>query len=80
MKAVVFNGIRDVAVLGCGPVGQLVIASAKLFDAGRAEPIDFSCEDAVETVREFTRDGFKPGAAPAQALEFAVGMAAKGRC
>jgi threonine dehydrogenase-like Zn-dependent dehydrogenase len=109
---------HTVVVLGCGPVGQFAVASAKLFDAGRiiavdcepsrlesarrqgAEPVDFSREDAVETVHEFTRgigadcvidavgidaqsgkpaedEGFKPGAAPAQALEFAVGMAAK---
>lgn len=109
---------HTVVVLGCGPVGQFAIASAKLFDAGRiiavdcepsrleaarrqgAEPVDFANEDAVETVMNFTRgigadcvidavgidaqsgkpqdgDGFKPGAAPMQALEFAVGMAAK---
>jgi threonine dehydrogenase-like Zn-dependent dehydrogenase len=109
---------HTVVVLGCGPVGQFAIASAKLFDAGRviavdcepsrlesarrqgAEPIDFSNEDAVQTVLEFTRgigadcvidavgvdaqrerpsedDGFKPGAAPSAALEYAVGMAAK---
>jgi threonine dehydrogenase-like Zn-dependent dehydrogenase len=109
---------HTVVVLGCGPVGQFAIASAKLFDAGRviavdcepsrlesarrqgAEPIDFSREDAVEMVLEFTRgigadcvidavgvdaqsgkphdgSGMEPGAAPAAALEFAVGMAAK---
>lgn len=31
---------RTVAVFGCGPVGQFVIASAKLFDAGRVIAID----------------------------------------
>lgn len=108
---------HTVVVLGCGPVGQFAIASAKLFDAGRiiavdcnpsrleaarrqgAEPVDFAREDAVQTVLEMTRDigadcvidavgidaqsgkaegpGFEPGDAPASALEFAVGMAAK---
>ncbi|HEY8313594.1 MAG TPA: alcohol dehydrogenase catalytic domain-containing protein [Candidatus Baltobacteraceae bacterium] len=109
---------HTVVVLGCGPVGQLAIASAKLFDAGRiiavdcepsrlesarrqgAEPVDFGTEDAVQTVLALTNGigadcvidavgidaqkekprsgaGFEPGAAPAQALAFAVDMAAK---
>lgn len=63
---------NTVAVFGCGPVGQLVIASAKLMQAGRifavdsvesrlelareqgAEVIDFSEEDPVATIRDFT--------------------------
>jgi threonine dehydrogenase-like Zn-dependent dehydrogenase len=31
---------HTVAVLGCGPVGQMAIASAKLFDAGRIFAVD----------------------------------------
>jgi threonine dehydrogenase-like Zn-dependent dehydrogenase len=31
---------HSVAVLGCGPVGQMAIASAKLFDAGRIFAVD----------------------------------------
>jgi threonine dehydrogenase-like Zn-dependent dehydrogenase len=63
---------HTVAVLGCGPVGQFAIASAKLLGAGRviavdqhedrlamardqgAEPVDFSREDPVETVKRLT--------------------------
>src|SRR5437879_1717545 len=61
-----------VAVFGCGPVGQFVIASCKLLGAGRiiavdtistrlemaqdqgAEIINFSSEDPVEAIRELT--------------------------
>jgi threonine dehydrogenase-like Zn-dependent dehydrogenase len=61
-----------VAVFGCGPVGQFVIASCKLFGAGRiiaidtistrlemaqdqgAEVINFSSEDPIEAIRELT--------------------------
>jgi threonine dehydrogenase-like Zn-dependent dehydrogenase len=61
-----------VAVFGCGPVGQFVIASCKLFGAGRiiaidtistrlemaqdqgAEIINFSSEDPIEAIRELT--------------------------
>jgi threonine dehydrogenase-like Zn-dependent dehydrogenase len=109
---------HSVAVLGCGPVGQFAIASAKLFDAGRvfaidcepsrletarkqgAECIDFSRENPVEAIASMTggtgadcvvdavgidaqksrpseEDALKPGGAPAQALEWAVDMAAK---
>ncbi|MBV8374319.1 MAG: zinc-binding dehydrogenase, partial [Candidatus Eremiobacteraeota bacterium] len=41
---------HTVAVLGCGPVGQLTIASAMLLDAGRVFAID--CEQSrLETAR-----------------------------
>lgn len=61
-----------VAVFGCGPVGQFVIAGCKLFGAGRiiaidtistrlemaqdqgAEIINFSSEDPVEAIRDLT--------------------------
>ena len=127
-----------VAVFGCGPVGQFVIASCKLFGAGRiiaidtistrlemaqdqgAEIINFSSEDPVEAIRELTngigvdravdavgvdadrpskgpahdrqkdkefdkevqkiapqRGNWNPGAAPSQALQWAVDALAK---
>lgn len=109
---------HTVAVLGCGPVGQFAVASAKILDAGRiiavdcepsrlesarrqgAETVDFAREDAIQAVLDLTNGvgvdcvidavgidaqkerpksdaGFKPGAAPGAALEFAVGMVAK---
>jgi threonine dehydrogenase-like Zn-dependent dehydrogenase len=62
----------SLAIFGCGPVGQFVIASAKLLGAGRiiavdtistrlemaqdqgAEIVDFSSADPVEAIRELT--------------------------
>jgi threonine dehydrogenase-like Zn-dependent dehydrogenase len=42
---------NTVAVFGCGPVGQMVIASAKLMDAGRIFAVD-SVEWRLEMARE----------------------------
>jgi threonine dehydrogenase-like Zn-dependent dehydrogenase len=42
---------NTVAVFGCGPVGQMVIASAKLMDAGRIFAVD-SVESRLEMARE----------------------------
>jgi threonine dehydrogenase-like Zn-dependent dehydrogenase len=54
---------RTVAVLGCGPVGQMAIASAKLMDAGRiiaidAEPdrLDVARRQGAEAVDFSTED------------------------
>ncbi len=41
---------RTVAVLGCGPVGQMAIACAKLMDAGRIIAVDAE-PDRMETAR-----------------------------
>jgi threonine dehydrogenase-like Zn-dependent dehydrogenase len=42
---------NTVAVFGCGPVGQMAIASAKLLDAGRIFAVD-SVESRLEMARE----------------------------
>ena len=62
-----------VVVLGCGPVGQLVIASAKLFDAGRIIAVDcidsrlqMAAAQGAETI-DFKRED------PVQAIEQLTG-------
>ncbi len=80
-----------VVVLGCGSVGQLVIASAKLFDAGRIIAIDcvenrleMAAKQGAETINFMSEDPVEAiasltGGTGADCVIDAVGIDAYGR-